>query len=238
MKNEQRLLKTWLHIGGLGLVGGLALALFVAQPASAALITFEDVVNGPFNNDIRTSATSDGFGFTSTHFHVINNPTQCAFGGCVANGTQYAAEDAPTLAGPVTMTPSGGGTFSLVSFDGAELFLSDSAAAAGGFANATSIHVVGNLSGGGTITADFALDGLKDGAGGVADFQPFVFPAGFTNLTSAVWSGTVAAGGTASMSFDNIVTGTGPVGVPEPSILLFLGTSLTGLAVVAWRHRG
>src|SRR6267142_4324304 len=113
MKNEQRLLKTWLHIGGLGLVGGLALALFVAQPASAALITFEDVVNGPFNNDIRTSATSDGFGFTSTHFHVINNPTQCAFGGCVANGTQYAAADAPTLAGPVTMTPSGGGTFSL-----------------------------------------------------------------------------------------------------------------------------
>ena len=152
----------------LSFLGCLALALFVAQPAKAALVTFDDVVNGS-TNEIRTSATSAGFDFTSIHFHVIDSPTSCTFGGCVANGTQYAAEDAPTLAGPVTMTPSGGGTFSLVSFDGAELFLDDLAAAGGGFPNAPLIHVVGNLSGGGTIFADFRLDGLKDGAGGVAD---------------------------------------------------------------------
>src|SRR2546425_12295790 len=101
----------------LSFLGCLALALFVAQPAKAALVTFDEVVNGS-TNEIGPSATSAGFDFTSIHFHVIDSPTSCTFGGCVANGTQYAAEDAPTLAGPVTMTPSGGGTFSLVSFDG------------------------------------------------------------------------------------------------------------------------
>lgn len=211
----------------LGLAAGLGvlLALGVLPPAAAAVVTFDDVSGG--NNAIITSASSGGYTFTSTHFHVTDNPTQCTFGGCVSNGTNYAAEDAPTLAGPVTMTNAGGGLFSLSSFDGAELWLDDNSAAAGGFGNAAMIRVVGNLFGGGTITADFALDGLKDGAGGGDDFQTFLFGAGWTNLTSAVWSGRDQAGLLASMSFDNINAST----VPEPSTLLLLAPALLGLAV-------
>ncbi len=204
----------------------------LALPAAAVVITFDDVVVAP--NAILTSASSGGFDFTSSHFHVINSPTTCGFGGCVQNGTQYAAEDAPTLAGPVTMALSGGGTFSLASFDGAEMWLDSAAAAigtaAGPFPNALNIHVVGNLSGGGTISQDFLLDQIKDGAGGLADFQTFLFGPGWTGLDSVVWSGIDAQGGLASMAFDNISTS-----VPEPSTLLLLAAAMLGFA--GWRRR-
>jgi hypothetical protein len=204
----------------------IALALGAAQIAAAAIITFDDVVVPSPNAIINGSETSGGFGFTSDHWHVNNFPTNCGLGGCVSDGTQYAAEDAPRLAFPVTMTAIGGGTFSLFSFDGAELWLNDADAILDNDANAAFIHVVGNLFGGGTITGDFALDGIKDGAGGAADFQNFVFGAGWTNLTSVVWSGLTVAGAPASMSFDNIRTS-----VPEPSTLLLLGAGVLGLAL-------
>lgn len=210
----------------LGLGASLVLALGVAQLAAAAIVTFDDVVVVTPNDIIFGSATSGGFNFASAHWHVINSPATCGNGTCVSNGTQYAAEDAPRLAFPVTMTASGGGTFSLFSFDGAELWLDDAAAILDNDANAAFIHVVGNLFGGGTITADFALDGIKDGAGGAADFQNFVFGAGWTNLTSAVWSGLTNAGAPASMSFDNIRTS-----APEPSTLLLLGAGALGFAL-------
>lgn len=201
-------------------------ALALAHPALAAIVTFDDVAGN--NNAIITTATSGGYTFTSTHFHVIDNTTQCGFGGCVSNGTNYAAEDAPTLAGPVTMTRASGGTFSLLSFDGAELFLSDASASAGGFPNADRIRVEGYLAGGGSILADFILDGLKDGAGGVNDFQTFAFDATWTNLASVVWYGTTFAGSNASMAFDNInvVPGT----VPEPSTVLLLSAGILAFA--------
>jgi hypothetical protein len=209
--------------------------MFGAGPVGA-VVTFDDVAVAP-DNPMQTSVNSGGFNFASSHFHITVDPTICDFGGCVANGTQYASEDGPALALPVTMTKIGGGTFSLISFDGAELFLDDAAAAAGNragpFPNATFIRVVGNLSGGGTIEANFQLDGVKDGNGGVADFQHFVFGPGWTNLTSAVWSGGVvgAAPINASMSFDNIAV------APEPGTLLLLGSALTGAAISARRRR-
>ena len=214
----------------------MTVLMFGVGPVSAAVVTFDDVVVGANNAD-QTSVNSGGFNFTSTHFHIINNASFCGFGGCVGNGTQYALEDAPTLAGPVTMSKIGGGTFSLTSFDGAEVFLNSTAAATGGFPNAAYIRVVGNVSGGGSVTAYFQLDGIKDGSGGVADFQTFVFGSGWTNLTSAVWSGTLGAGATAggaSMSFDNIVV---DAVAPEPGTLLLLGSALTGVAISARRRR-
>jgi PEP-CTERM motif len=209
---------------------------FGVGPVGAATVTFDDVVVGP-NNPVQGSVNSGGFNFTSTHFHIANNAPFCGFGGCVGNGTQYALEDAPALAGPITMTRIGGGTFALTSFDGAEVFLDSTAAASGGFPNAAYIRVVGNLSGGGSIVTYFALDGVKDGNGGAADFQHFVFGLGWTNLTSAVWSGTLGPGtgtGGASLSFDNIVV---DAVAPEPGTLLLLGSALTGAALSARRRR-
>ena len=215
-------------IGWVASVIGLALA----QPALAVVITFDDVAGN--TNAIITTTTSGGYTFTSTHFHVTDNPGLCAFGGCVSNGTNYAAEDAPQLAGPVTMTSASGGTFTLLSFDGAELFLDDAAASAGNFANAERIRVVGNFAGGGSIQADFILDGLKDGAGGLNDFEAFSFDANWTGLTSVVWSG-IVEGNLASMAFDNINVVAGSV--PEPSTLLLLGTAaLLGFATRRRAH--
>jgi PEP-CTERM motif len=214
-------------------VGCVAVLMFDVGPIGAEVVTFDDVAAG--DNDIQTSVNSGGFNFASDHFHITNNPAGCSFGGCVGNRTQYASEDAPTLAEPVTMTKIGGGTFSLTSFDGAETFINSAAAATGGYPNAAFIRVVGNLSGGGTVVANFQLDGVKDGNGGVADFQHFVFGPGWTNLTSAVWSGGIpgTAATNASMSFDNIVVST----APEPGTLLLLGSALTGVAISARRRR-
>src|SRR5688500_7760858 len=225
-------MKSAAHWKELSLAVGATFALGLALPAAAVVITFDDVVVSP-TNVIMTAETSGGFNFTSSHFHIINSPTSCGFGGCVQNGTQYAAEDAPTLAGPVTMAPVAGGTFSLLSFDGAEMWLDSVAATSGGFTNALNIHVVGNLSGGGTVAADFLLDQLKDGAGGLADFQSFLFGAGWTDLTSVVWSGTDAQGGLASMAFDNINASS--ASVPEPSTLLLIAAAMLGFA--GWRRR-
>lgn len=199
-----------------------AVALCWGGSAAASVVTFDDVAGG--GNAIQTSINSGGFVFTSTHFHVTDDPGSCSFGGCVQNGTQYGAEDAPTLAGPVTMARQGGGTFSLASFDGAELWLDDAAAAAGGFQNASLIRVVGDLFGGGTIAQDFVLDGIKDGAGGVDDFQSFLFGAGWTNLVSATFEGRDVQGSLASIAFDNINANGNTV--PEPASLVLVAAAL------------
>ena len=195
--------------------------VFLFSPAvvGASTVTFDDVVVVPDNVIIVGTRTSGGFDFTSDHWHVVNDDT-----GLASDGTQYAALDSPTLAFPLTMTKSGGGTFSLTSFVGAELFVNPP----GGFPNADFIRVVGNLFGGGTITQDFALDGIIDSTGGAADFQNFVFGAGFNNLTSAVWDGFLVTGSRASISLDNIVTD-GATAVPEPGTLLCLGTGVAAL---------
>src|SRR5687768_17984920 len=89
-------MKSAAHWKELSLAVGATFALGLALPAAAVVITFDDVVVSP-TNVIMTAETSGGFNFTSSHFHIINSPTSCGFGGCVSNGTQFAAEDAPTL---------------------------------------------------------------------------------------------------------------------------------------------
>ena len=54
----------------LRMAGASVLAVAFMQTAQAVVITFDDIA--PTGNAILTSATSSGFSFTSTHFHVID----------------------------------------------------------------------------------------------------------------------------------------------------------------------
>jgi hypothetical protein len=208
-------------------IAALSLALWVGQ-AQATTVTFDSVPS--VGNPILTTLTTEGFTFTSGHFHTIDSPTIASFGGAVDNGTIYIWEEAGLLGLPITMADAGGQPFSLVSFDGAETFLDPAAAAAGGYPVANQINVLGNLFGGGIVNTSFALDGIADGAGGIPDFQSFVLPASFTNLASVTFSGALVTGAPGGIALDNINTGV----IPAPGAIL-LGT--IGAGVVGWLRR-
>ena len=66
----------------------------------------------------------------------------------------------------------------------------------------------------GNIVANFTPDGFCDGLGGRVDFETFVLPANFKNLTSVTWQHFGNGTNQGSFSLDNIVTG-GAVPVAE-----------------------
>jgi hypothetical protein len=168
-----------------------------------------------------TAVSSEGFDFVGDHFHTIDNPTSPTL---VSNGTPiYLLSEAESdLGRPITMTQAGGGTFSLLQFDGAETFVT------GGIFQF--INLVGVQADATVLNLQFALDGVKDGVGGIADFQTFLV--GWTNLQSVTFSGALATGGLGGFSIDNIVVD--QVAVPEPATLLLLAG---GLGAAAARRR-
>ena len=195
----------------------LALAV-VSTPAWAAVIDFEGVpgVGNPIPPGV---LTVDGFDFTSGHFHVTGDPGLCTLGGCVLPAT-YLGEEAGSLGLPITMTKSGGGTFSFDGFDADQLFINSAAAAAGGFPNASVFDVF--------ITfADASTTLLSLGGDGVPSFQ--TFGVGLDNVVSAVFSGRSVTGGPGGIAIDNITVRAGETPVPEPGTLLLLGAGMAAL---------
>jgi hypothetical protein len=195
----------------------LALAVF-STPAWAAVIDFEGVPNT--GNSIRSGTlTVDGFDFTSDHFHIIDNPS-CLFGGCVTP-VKYIFEEAGSLGLPITMTRTGGGTFSFDLFDADQAFNDSGAAAAGGFPNASFFDVFITFGGGGTTLLTFGGDNAPS-------FQ--TFGVGLNNVVSAVFSGRSVTGGPGGIAIDNInVRVGGETPVPEPGTLLLLGAGMAAL---------
>lgn len=213
----------WRKLRAACLIGFIAMG-----SARAQTITFDSVPSA--GNPEITTLTTQGFLFTSGHFHVIGD----SFATLVGNGTVFIAEEAGALGLPITMARVSGAPFSLLSFEGAEDFVAPQI----NYPIADFIDVLGTRAGGETVSASFALDGLRDGVGGIPDFQNFALPDTFLNVSSVVFSGRRANGGAGAIALDNIRVGSAVnVGIiPEPSSAL-IGVALLAFCASARRRR-
>lgn len=182
----------------------LLVGLLAATAGQAAVITFNSLPFGG-NNFLNNPTVVDGFSFTSSHFHVIDNPGAVSVH---SNGTTYLGGE---LGATLVMTQVGGGGFSLNSFDATQLW-----GAGGDTSNATSVNLTGAFIGGGTISSSFVL-----GAG----FSAYSV-VGFNNLASVVFS---PVGGD-SFGVDNIgVNNSVPDSGATLSLLAFVGAAFVAL---------
>ena len=134
------------------------------------------------------------------------------------------------------MTRVGSGTFSLHSLDVGEFW----AGSVPAHPDAETLVMTGIKQNGQTVSHTLTLDGLHDGVGGVADFQHFVLPATFVDLTSVIFTGQRAGGQDGGLAVDNLeyqLEVTGPIGacvlVPETPSVAFTAP----LAGNGRRHR-
>jgi hypothetical protein len=181
-------------------------------PLDPTTITFDNIGAPPGNPNI-TELLAGEYRFTSDYFHTIADPA----GGTlplVQNGSLFIAEEAGPLGKPITIRRSDGAPFALLGLDGAEAFLSDVEATLAGFPNAATLLITAEVLGGGTANISFPLDGIKDGLGGAADFQPFELPPAFCGILSATFSGRTATGAEGAIALDNIDVA---AVIPEPA---------------------
>ncbi len=193
----------------------IALALAMAAGGAVAgptVIDFETVPVGMFS----TLATG-GYTLSSTEFFTqvvgANSPESGSFSG---NGTTRVVSFNST---PVTLASSNGGAFSLTSFEGGESWITEP------HQWARQIQVVGTLVGGGTTTAVFDLDLVKNAQTGL---QVFSLGSSFHNLSKVTFTG---LGGNPEFSLDNIAVNA-VTAVPEPGTyaMLLAGLGLLGLS--------
>ena len=181
---------------GLAAFACAAFSLVAVSSGAAAPATISfDELSGT-GNPILTSIDTTGFNFASAHEHILGDPESCAFGGCVNNGTNTLMEEAGGLGGPITMTSSGGKKFKLLSLDAGPAFLDSAAAAAGGFPNATKLHVVATTAKGDILATDLVFTGSPR-------LQAFDLPKVFSSVVSVTFYGNTTDN-TGGISLDDI----------------------------------
>ncbi len=187
-----------------GFVRGL-LTLFVAgcvlgatQEASAQqVLTFDEMGNppGPILGEVVCSA-GNGLRFTSDHFHVIGPSSGAPFS---SSGTTHLGFESDR-GFPIVLSRDGAGTFSLFSLDAGEFYQSPDPYRP----DAQWITLTGHQADGGVVTHSLLLDGIRDGQGGIDDYEHFVLPPTFVNLRSVVFSGWLPGGIEGGLAFDNL----------------------------------
>ncbi len=178
------------------------------------MVDFEDVTS--HGNPIWTSLVSEGFLFTSQHFHTIDDPESSGAVPELPGSRVYIAHEGGSLGRIITMTPVAGGTFSVFEIAATKAWLNDNPV----FPNATYVELVASLAGGGTRTVDLTLNVNPS-------WNTFTISPPLLDVTSMTIDGR-QAGSQADFAFgvDNINL------VPEPAAL-----SLLVVALAAMRRR-
>lgn len=198
---------------------GAVLAITVGN-ANATVIDFENLPSGSCVG-LGSGVTSGGFSFVgvggTASFYQCNP-------GVLQNNTSRALLDNQSTSS-WGMFLTGGGVFDLNSFDGGTA-TQDFNSSVPGSRNSSGVSITGFISGGGTVTQDFFWDGVN--------FDNFLLPSTFSNLTQANFVALDNDGGRAQFMVDNIVVNeqfSSSSPVPAPGALALLGFGLIGLGL-------
>lgn len=197
-------------------MAGIATLAFSGITHASTTITFDDIAS--FGSGVLTGISSTGYNFEGDHFHMINtfDPR------IVSSGSNYLASEVAS----VTMTNASGSLFNLIGLEVAELWLPSES-----FNNFSDVILTGDQFGGGILSTSFHLDGIRDGVGGVNDFEWAAI--GWTNLVSVSITGMNSSGAFGDYSIDSISVSP----VPEPQTNAMLAAGLGLMSLLARRRK-
>ena len=194
----------------------LALAVSLALSAAAAQASIIDFNTHPFDGGNPILESGFTFNFNAAGWGVFSSGACCNLN---YNGTAalYADGDRSGSNASSVMSLTGGGTFSVSAFDAASYWNGATG----------TLNVIGNIFGGGTVSASFGVN---------STFQSFSLT-GFNNLVSLQFQDSASGGFLSAPGFgvDNI--NLDPSAVPEPETYAMMLAGLGLLGFVARRRK-